>query len=429
MEHSNPTVILGGGFTGLFTALHLSHNHYSHPVILIDQQERFVFKPLLYEFLSGEMSDDQVWPRYQELLQGSGVKFVQNTIQSIDLQQQRVELTSGGYTYNHLVLALGCINGYFGIDGAQEHSLPFRSGKDAEVLGQQLRQCLQKASQTTNPQERAALLTVGIIGAGSSGIELAATLADVLPDWYGDLDGNPQEIRIVLIERQTEILAAAGGAKDSLRQTAQSALQNRTASVELLLGAKVSAIRNNQVEFQRNDQSEYLQAATIVWTAGTETHPLIKNLSVPSEHRARQGHLHVTPTLQLPDYPEVFAGGDCAASPDNPLPPTAQVAYQEGRAIAHNLQALSEGKAPTPANIHLRGSLLKLGLGESAANLWDRFEVKGKVGHLIRQGTYLELLPTPVHNFKATSEWFIDHIFHHHSGSGSLVSSLIGEHS
>lgn len=424
MEHStHPTLILGGGFTGLFTALHLSHAHYSQPVVLIDQQERFAFKPLLYEFLSGEMSDDQVWPRYTELLRGSDVRFVQDSVQAIDLEQRQVELASGlSYPYSYLVLALGCINGYFGIEGAREHSLPFRNGKDAEILGQQLRHCLQRASQTTASEEREVLLTVGIIGAGSAGIELAATLADLLPRWYADLGGDPQAVRVVVVEQEPEILAR-GGDKSDLRQTATTALQTRTVPVELLLGAKVKAIRPAQVEFMRHDQSETLQAATVVWTAGTATHPLIQALPIAEAHRARRGHLHTTPTLQIPDFPEVFAGGDCAADPQNPLPPTAQVAYQEGRAIAHNLKALSQGHSPSPAQVSLRGTLLKLGLGESAADLLDRFEVKGKVGHLIRQATYLELLPTPVHNFKATTEWLVDEVFHHHDKPASFAGA------
>ena len=66
------TVILGGGFTGLFTALHLAHQHYPRSVILIDQDERFCFKPLLYEYCSGEMDAQQVVPRFDQLLQDSG---------------------------------------------------------------------------------------------------------------------------------------------------------------------------------------------------------------------------------------------------------------------------------------------------------------------------------------------------------------------
>lgn len=115
------TVIVGGGFTGLFTALHLAHEHYPRSVILIDQNERFCFKPLLYEYFSGEMDAMHVVPRFEELLHGSGVIFVQDTVQSIDLLTRQVKLTSGDcYNYSNLVLGLGSVTGFFGVEGAKE---------------------------------------------------------------------------------------------------------------------------------------------------------------------------------------------------------------------------------------------------------------------------------------------------------------------
>lgn len=440
---TNRTLILGGGFAGLFTALHLSHQRYPLPTFLIDREERFIFKPLLYEFLSGEMGADQVWPRYDELLYDSGVAFVQDTVQAIDLPTQQVELTSGlHYTYSHLVLALGSTTSYFGISGAKENSRPFRNGSDAVSLARHLRDCLQRASQLADPQASCPLLTVAIIGAGPTGVELAATLADLLPNWYAQLGGNAQEIRVVLINRGTEILK--GDINRHFREIAQNALQQRTVPVELLMEVEVSAVHANQVEFKRNHQPEALQAATIVWTAGTQTHPLIKALPIPEEHRDQQGRIRVSPTLQVPGFPEVFAGGDCAAyvqtaqQPEpargqgkdlNPLPATAQVAYQQGAAIARNLNALSKGNSPSSAHVSLRGTLLKLGVRECAASLFNRFEVTGKLGHLIRIATYLELLPTPVHNFKATVEWLTDEVFHRYNSPVNLTSIAAGKKS
>lgn len=413
-QSTHPTVILGGGFTGLFTALHLCHKSYPRPVILIDQKERFIFKPLLYEFLSGEMNANQVWPRYEQLLDCSGVAFVQDTVETIDLQQRQIELASGlRYAYSNLVLALGSAINYFDIEGAEENSISFRTGKDAVALGQHLRHCLQHASQTEDPQQRRLLLTVAVIGAGPAGVEMAATLADLLPRWYGKLGGNSQEIRVVILNRSKEILK--GDVNSHLRETAQKALQQRTVPVELLLEVAVSAICPNQVEYKHHDQVEMLPAATIIWTAGNITHPLIKNLPISQEYRDQHDRLWVTPTLQLPDFSEVFAGGDCAALGENPLPATAQVAYQQGAAIAHNLQAIAAGEDLRGAQVNLRGTLMKLGLGESVANLGDRFEITGRLGHLIRQGTYLQLLPTPVHNFKANVEWLTDEVFHRYS--------------
>ncbi|MHC5829756.1 MAG: NAD(P)/FAD-dependent oxidoreductase, partial [Nostoc sp.] len=115
-------------------------------------------------------------------------------------------------------------------------------------------------------------------------------------------------------------------------------------------------------------------------------------------------------TLQLPEFPEVFAAGDCAIDPSNPQPATAQVAYQQGAAIAHNIKALIARKSLTPATVNLRGTLMKLGLHESAVEICDHYEVKGHLGQAIRLATYLELMPTPARNFVNRTGWFTEEI-------------------
>jgi NADH dehydrogenase len=431
------TVILGGGFAGLFTALHLSHQHYPRSVILIDQNERFCFKPLLYEYFSGEMEPDQVVPRYEELLRGSGVIFVQDSIQAIDLHQRQVQLAGGdSYSYSNLVLALGSITGYFNVSGAEQNALPFRTQTDAIAIDRHLRDCLHRAVQIDDPEQRRTLLTTAIVGGGPSGVEMAATLADLLPQWYKALGGQPQEIRVVLVNHGNIL---EGDVNSRLRATAEQAFKHRAVPVELLLEAMVTAIHSDGIEYKRHDQTEMLKADTVIWTTGTNTHPLIKSLPIPDEHRDKHGRLHVMPTLQLPDFLEVFAGGDCAvdvqpntsgdayeapqqnhsqgaaAHSSTPLPSTAQVAYQQGYTIARNLYALAMGDELKPAKVNLRGTLLKLGLEEGVANLFNQVEITGELGHLIRQGTYLELLPTPIHDFKATAEWLKDEVFTRHS--------------
>lgn len=436
------TVIVGGGFTGLFTALHLSHQHYPRSVILIDREERFCFKPLLYELFSGEMDDTQVWPRFEDLLKGSGVIFVQDSVQSIDLNQRQVKLASGDcYSYSNLVLGLGSVTGYFGVEGAKENAFDFRMGEDAIALDQHLHDCLQRAVKIEDPEQRRGLLTVAVVGGGPSGVEISATLADLLPHWYEALGGKPQEIRVVLLHHGQEVLA--GDVNSRLKAIAEQELQKRAVPVQLLTGAGVTAVHPDSVEYKRNEKIETLSASTTIWTAGTSTNPLLKDLPIPDEYRDKHGRLNVTPTLQLPDFPEVFAGGDCAvdlqksppATPEyerpepqkdqstssdeqrkhlKPLPPTAQVAYQQGAAIAHNLKAIALGSKLKPAEVGLRGTLMKLGLENSVANIFDTLEVKGEVGHLIRQGAYLELLPTPIHNFKTTAEWVNEELFYRH---------------
>ena len=417
-QSTRSTIILGGGFTGLFTALHLSQSKYPHEVTLIDRNDRFSFNPMMYEYLSGEMGDEQIYPRYLDLLEGSGVRFVRDSITSVDLPEKCVQLASGlNYTYNNLVLALGSVGSYFGIAGAKEHTFLFRTGEQAIALGRHLRECLQNATQTKDEAKRRQLLTVAIVGAGASGVELAATLADLLSIWYEELGGNTAEIRIVLINRSEGILGGSGHSKDTkndIQDTALKALKNRRLPIEFLFNASVTQVYEDRVEYKKEEEIDSLPAATIAWTAGVVVNPIINSLAIAEEHKTKRGYLLANPTMQLPEYPEVFAGGDCALNSDRDLPQTAQVAYQEGKAIADNLIALAKGKDLSDADVSLRGTLLKLGLGEGVANLFDRYQIKGKPGHLVRNSTYLTLLPTPIHNFKATSSWLIDEIFEQH---------------
>ncbi|MEH2032254.1 MAG: NAD(P)/FAD-dependent oxidoreductase [Nostoc sp.] len=403
-----PIVILGGGFAGLFTALHLRDLH-SCPIILIDQSWNFVFKPLLYELLSSEVKLELICPRYDALLHNSGTTFVLGTVEAIDLDQKQVKLDSGlKYSYRHLVLALGSTTSYLGIPGAKEHTRSFRTAYDVFALGQHLRNRLQIATQTEDIEERRAMLTVAIVGGGASGVEMAATLADLLPTWYIPLGGNPQEIRIVILQRGSEILKESKS--DRLRETAQSALQERTASVNILLGSEVKAVHPGTVEFERNGQRWRLAAATVIWTTGNATNPVIDSLPIPAENRDEHNRLLVKPTLQLPEFLEVFAAGDCAIDPSNPQPATAQIAYQQGAAIAHNIKALIAEKSPTPATVNLPGTLMKLGLHQSAVEIFDRYEIKGQLGQAIRLATYLELMPTPARNFINRTGWFTEEI-------------------
>jgi NADH dehydrogenase FAD-containing subunit len=413
MNESNlPTVIVGAGFTGLFATLHLCHDRHPRPIILIDQAERFVFKPLLYELLSGEMTDTQVQPRYAELFECDSVRFVQGKVQEIDLDQRQVHLASGlRYRYGNLLLGLGSVTNFFGTPGAEEFAFSFRTGEDAIALRQHLRECLQCASQTEDTDRRQALLTIAIIGAGPSGIEMAATLADLLPQWYTRLGGDAQEIKIMIFNRGQEILK--GDINSRLQENVHKALQSRAASVQIVLGAAVKTISATFVEYEQAQSIHRQQAGSVIWTAGTGLNPLIQNLPIAPDMRDRTGRLRVASTMQLPEFPEVFVGGDCAAL-EHPLPATAQVAYQQGAMIAYNLRAIAQGHPPKPVKVVLRGTLMKLGLGEGVANLFDRIPITGHTGHLIRQGTYLELLPVSVYTFKATVAWLTDELFQRH---------------
>ena len=208
-----PLVIVGAGFTGLFTALHLRHQNHIHSIALIDPQERFSFKPLLYELLSGELAEDSICPTYESLLEGSDISFVQDRVTDIDLSGKTVVTQSGAsYGYQHLVLAVGSVQGYRHTDGAEDHAFPFRSWDEGKGLERHLRDCLKSARAAADPAEKQALLTSAIVGGGPSGVEMAATLADLLPYWYEKLGGDTRELRILLLNHGKDILSGDSNA-------------------------------------------------------------------------------------------------------------------------------------------------------------------------------------------------------------------------
>ncbi|TVP69381.1 MAG: NAD(P)/FAD-dependent oxidoreductase [Leptolyngbya sp. LCM1.Bin17] len=409
----DPTIVVGGGFVGLFTALHLHRLHYEAPVVVIDPHDRFVFKPLLYEYVSGEMRTEQVFPSYRQLLTERGITFVQGTVTGIDFEQRQVFLATGEqYHYRYLVLGVGSQQGYFGTEGAAEHGLAFRTEADALHLRHHLEDCLKRASQLPDGPEKDALLTFAVVGAGPSGVEMAAMLADLLPLWwcryFNSTVAKTDGLRVVLINHGSEILA--GDANEGLRQPVLKELQKRHMPVELKLGVGVKAVAADHIAYQvpGQDSVELLATATTIWTAGTANNSLLEQLPLPTDQRDKHGRPLVTPTLQLVGHPEVFAAGDCALNPADPQPPLAQVAYQQGTTIADNLVALQRDKPLTPVHVGLRGTLMKLGLGNGIANLFNKVQIKGKPGSLMRDATYLSLLPAPGHDLKMINEWLAD---------------------
>lgn len=414
-DSASATIIVGGGFVGLFTALHLRHRQHQGKLMLIEPQARFVFKPMLFELLTEELPESVVCPSYAELLVNSDINHLADRVTAIQFGDRQVTLASGQtLTYQSLVLAVGAAQGYLGAVGAEQYAFAFRSREEAIALRTHLQACLRQSLETDDPEKRAALLTVAIVGGGPAGVEMAATLADLLPRWYLAMGGKISDLQLCLINHASTILA--GDANASLKTAALEALKHRTIPVELKLGIGVKAVDESHLTYQVTGQDaiQTLSTYTTIWTAGTAINPLMRHISeqLPPDQCDRHGQPLVNPSLQLLNYPEVFAAGDCVTVQDNPKPALAQIAYQQGAAIAHNLMASERQQPLISPDPQLRGTLMKLGLGNGVANLFDKAQIEGKMGDLLRNATYLELLPTPLHNFKATAQWLGEETIH-----------------
>jgi NADH:ubiquinone reductase (non-electrogenic) len=375
---SAPVVIVGGGFGGLYTALALAGKRDHPPLLLIEPNERFLFLPLLYELLSGELRSWEIAPRYDALLAGRGVAWLRERVQSIDAEA-RTLTTAGGRSvaFSRLVVATGGDSESFGIPGVMEHALFFRSLPDVERLQHRL---------AALRQRRSPLQRIAIVGAGPSGVELACKLADLL-------EGSAV---VELIEQGPTALPQARAFN---REQALTALRRRDVRVRTGLG--VTAVQPAQL--QLSDGSTLAVDAT-VWTAGLRLNPPPIH---PAPARDGRGRLLCTPELQLRQHPQLFAVGDVAALPDQPLPATAQVAFQQADCLAANLMRAEAGDPLQPFAFNDLGEMLSLGVGEATLTGMG-VTLAGKAAFQLRRLAYLTRLPGTPHQLRVAAGWLAD---------------------
>jgi NADH dehydrogenase len=390
-------VILGGGFGGLFTALEIGG---AADVTLVSDADHFLFTPMLYEYLSGEVEAWHIAPRYDELLEGD-VHLVQSAATDIDLKSQAVSLANQQtLSYDVLVLALGGITNYVGVEGAEEHSLPFRKLKHAEKIRSLMIAALDRIPPDMPPQDVRRELTFAVVGAGASGCELSTKMADLLTDAFKRraLHGEP---RVIVIEMSDRVVPGMG---EQIREFVEDALHK--SRVEVHTQTRVVKVTKDGITFEHEGKQESLKMAAVVWTGGVKMSPVVEHLDVEKNKR---GLLIVKPTLQLSQHVNVFALGDIAFYPDAAptLAGTAQLAFQEASLAGRNIKAYLEGKEMQVKHFEELGEALSLGT-ERAAVLTGGKAFGGALARQARFALYTSRLPTWHHRLRVGASWFFE---------------------
>ncbi len=377
--------ILGGGFGGLYTALRLSQLPWTKAekpeIVLVDQRDRFVFAPLLYELVTGELQSWEVAPPYEELLEGTGIRFCQKEVASIDVESKQVALQDcETLTYDRLVLAMGGETPLDLVPGAAEHALPFRTITDAYQLEEKLRQLEE------SPRDK---IRIAIVGAGYSGVELACKLADRLGD----------RVRLRLVEQGDQILRSS---PTHNRDAADKALTKR--GVWLDLETTVDSIAEDTISLSYKGAVDTIPVDLVLWTVGTRVNEVVKNLPLKQNQR---GQLITTPTLQVVDSPEVFALGDLADCKDadgQQVPATAQAAFQQSDYAGWNIWASLTHRPLLPFRYQYLGEMMTL--GENNATLTGMgIQLDGTIAHIARRIAYLNRMPTLRHQIRVGLNW------------------------
>jgi len=391
-------VIVGGGFGGLFTALDLGA---AYEVTLISDADHFLFTPMLYEYLSGEVEEWHIAPAYKELLDES-VNLICDEVTDVDLEARTVALKqrSKSLPYDVLVLAVGGVTNFAGVAGAAEHAIPFRKVAHADQLRLRMVSALDRVPPDLPPQDTQRALTFAVVGAGASGVELSTKMADLLRDAFKRraLRGEP---RVLVIEMGDKIVPGMG---EDMREFVEEAL--RESHVEVHTMTRVVKVTEKTLVVEHNGTQTEIDTAAVVWVGGVRMNPVIENLQVEKTNR---GLIVVNPTLQLHFHENIFALGDIAFYKDATptLAGTAQLAVQEAALVARNIKAFLTGGELQTKHFEELGEAVSLGT-ERAAVLAGGKAFGGPLARQARFALYTARLPTWHHRLRVGASWFFD---------------------
>jgi NADH:ubiquinone reductase (H+-translocating) len=352
-------VVVGAGFGGLETARRLGRSQVH--VTLVDRNNYHTFLPLLYQVAAAELEATDISYPVRTILRGQpSARFSMAEVQAVDLSSRLVITEGQPIAYDYLVLAMGSVPQYFGVEGAADLAFPLYSLDQGMGLRSHILRCFERATQTADTESRQRMLTFAIVGGGPTGVEYAGALAELvhgpLVKDYPGLD--LRMVRIILLEASDTLLP---NLPEKLRTYARQRLQRM--KVDVHLGAVVTRITALAVHLK---DGTLIPAETVVWTAGVRGDARVQGWGLPM---GRGGRVSVLPTLQVPAYPEVYVVGDLAyVEVDGfPLPMVAPVAVEAGRAAALNIVRQIKGEEPRPFRYRDKGSMVTIGRNSGVA--------------------------------------------------------------
>jgi len=365
-------VIVGGGAGGLELATRLGDTLGKRgraEITLIDRDWTHLWKPLLHQVAAGSRDLDDHELEYLAQARWHHFHFRLGAMDGLDRRQKLIDvaptLDENGheivprrqFPYDTLVICVGSTANDFGTPGVRGHAISLDTSEEAARFHRRLIHALVRANTQPEPV-RPGQLCVAIIGAGATGVELAAELHNTTREVaaFGLDRVNPErDIRITVIEAGERILPAV---PPRLSQSATELLRNL--GVDVRTGERVVEVTPEAV---RTAGGGVIPSELVVWAAGIKAPDFLRDLDGLETNRINQ--LVVRPTLQTTRDDDIFALGDCAACPwpghPQPVPPRAQAAHQQASILFKTLARRLEGKTPLEYRYRDFGSLVSLG--------------------------------------------------------------------
>ena len=353
-------VIVGAGFGGLAATKALRKTPVQ--VILIDRTNHHLFQPLLYQVATSVLSPSQISSPIREILRNQkNTTVLMGEVTGVDKEQHCVFVNSPDREhvpvhYDYLILATGARHSYFGHDEFEKFAPGLKSLVDAVATRNKVLKAFEQAEAEEDPKLHEDLLTFVLVGAGPTGVEMAAALAvlvrTTLRSDFRRID--PTNARIVLIDAGPKVLRTFA---PDLSAAAQKRLEKL--GVEVRLGHAVDKIDNEGVVVA----AERIASKAVIWTAGVAPSPVGKWLATAID---RAGRVRVQKDLRIPEHSEIFVIGDTASLDQDgkPLPGVAQVAMQQGRYVGKLISRQVAGKnGLKPFRYFDKGNMAVVGKG------------------------------------------------------------------
>jgi NADH dehydrogenase len=350
-------VILGGGFGGLTAARALTK---TADVTVVDRHNFQTFLPLLYQVSTAGLAADHVAYPIRGALRKTGAKFRMASPISIDHKNKQVKLDSSELLdFDHLIIALGSTTADFGIPGVTEYALGMKSVHEALTIRAEVMRRFEDLCRFEDNTR----LTISVVGGGPTGVEMAGALAELVRGpLKSDQANAAAHIDVQLLEAGDRLLPPFS---PSLSARTKKDLEK--IGVNVKLNSAVKALEHRKIILK---DGTVLQSEITVWAAGVQGSPAMQQLNLP----VVGNRLSVAPTLQINNYPNIWALGDIAGATGKdgrPLPMVAPVAIQQGKFIAKQIDRLSNGKALKSFSYLDKGSMATIGRNKAVV------EVKG----------------------------------------------------
>ncbi len=405
-------VIVGGGAGGLELACKLGRKLGPQRVVLVDKGLTHIWKPSLHEVAAGTLDIHQEGLSYQMLAHDNGFTFVYGPLASLDHTSRTITVSSvvqdgaeilpeRAIAFDRLVIAVGSTSNYFGVPGAQEHTISLNSTGDAERFRLTLLKLLTRADlqKSVNPE---AGIDVVIIGGGATGVELAAELREasrVYADYGFSRIDSHKDVRITLLEGAPRILAPL---TERVSAAALRLLGER--AIDVHTGCRVTGIEVGHVNVEGGPG---YRADLCVWAAGIRAPDLLATLGLPL---AKGGQIEVDSFLRVKGTEGMYAMGDCAACLDangKPVPPRAQAAHQQADFLFGTLCGRELPRHPYAYRDY--GSLVSFGQSTTVGSLMG--SLKG--------------LSWFVEGFFARMMYVSLHLMHHRAVLGTIRTGVL----